>query len=117
MTYDIVVVGGGMAGQAFALSMAKTDYKIAIIEPNNPNPTLNKDFHSRVSAITPTSEQLLKDINAWDLIKRKHAFSHTQVWDQNSHGALDFHAHDESLPHLGHIIENDAIQSALFEAL
>jgi 2-octaprenylphenol hydroxylase len=117
MTYDIVIVGGGMAGQAFALSMVKTDYKIAIIEPNSPNPTLNKDFHSRVSAITPSSEQLLKDINAWDLIKRKHAFSHTQVWDQNSHGTLDFHAHDENLPHLGHIIENDAIQSALFEAL
>jgi 2-octaprenylphenol hydroxylase len=117
VTYDIVIVGGGMAGQAFALSMAKTGYKIAIIEPHSPNPTLNKDFHSRVSAITPSSEQLLKDINAWDLIKRKYAFSHTQVWDQNSHGALDFHAHDENLAHLGYIIENDAIQSALFEAL
>lgn len=117
MTYDIVIVGGGMAGQAFALSMAKTDYKIAIIEPNSPSPTLNKDFHTRVSAITPSSEQLLKDINAWGFIKRKYAFSHTQVWDQNSHGTLDFHAHDENLPHLGYIIENDAIQSALFGAL
>ncbi len=117
MSYDIIIVGGGMVGQAFALSMAKTDYKIAIIEPNNPNPELQADYHTRVSAITPTSEKLLKTIGAWDLIKRKYAFSHTSVWDQNSHGSLDFHAQDESLDHLGHIIENDAIQSALFSAL
>ena len=117
MNYDIVIIGGGMVGQAFALSMAKTNSKIAIIEPNNPNPILGDAHHTRVSAITPTSEKLLKNIGAWDLIKRKHAFANTSVWDQNSHGSLDFHAQDESLDHLGHIIENDVIQSALFTAL
>jgi 2-octaprenyl-3-methyl-6-methoxy-1,4-benzoquinol hydroxylase/2-octaprenylphenol hydroxylase len=117
VNYDIVIIGGGMVGQAFALSMAKTNSKIAIIEPNNPNPILGDAHHTRVSAITPTSEKLLKNIGAWDLIKRKHAFANTSVWDQNSHGSLDFHAQDESLDHLGHIIENDVIQSALFTAL
>jgi len=115
--YDIIINGGGMVGQAFALSMEKSDYKIAIIEPNNPNPELFDEFHTRVSAITPKSEKLLKDIGAWDLIQRKYAFTDTSVWDQNSHGALDFHAKDEQLDNLGHIIENDAIQSALFSAL
>lgn len=117
MTYDIIINGGGMVGQAFALSMANTDYKIAIIEPNNPNPGLHDEFHTRVSAITPKSEKLLKDIGAWDLIKRKHSFVQTHVWDQNSHGSLDFSAGDEGLSHLGYIIENDAIQLALFSAL
>lgn len=117
MKYDIVINGGGMVGQAFALSMANANYSIAIIEPNNPNPALTEEFHTRVSAITPKSEQLLKDIGAWGLIQRKHAFTDTNVWDQNSHGALEFHAKDESLDYLGHIIENDAIQSALFTAL
>ena len=88
--FDVVIVGGGMVGQAFALSMSqKTNATIAIIEPNNPNPKLNKDFHTRVSAITPTSESFLQSIGVWDLIKRKHAFTQTKVWDQNSHGNLD----------------------------
>jgi 2-octaprenyl-3-methyl-6-methoxy-1,4-benzoquinol hydroxylase/2-octaprenylphenol hydroxylase len=51
------------------------------------------------------------------LIKRKYAFTDTKVWDQNSHGHLNFSSADEGLDHLGHIIENDAIQSALFTAL
>jgi 2-octaprenyl-3-methyl-6-methoxy-1,4-benzoquinol hydroxylase/2-octaprenylphenol hydroxylase len=117
VNYDIIIIGGGMVGQAFALSMAKTNNKIAIIEPNSPSPILGNTHHTRVSAITPTSEKLLKDIDAWDLIKRKHAFVNTSVWDQNSHGSLDFHAQDESMSHLGYIIENDAIQLALFTAL
>ncbi len=115
--YDIIINGGGMVGQAFALSMAKSDYSIAIIEPNNPNPVLADKFHTRVSAITPKSEKLLKNIGAWDFIKRKKSFTSTSVWDQNSHGNLAFHAQDESLDYLGHIIENDAIQQALFSAL
>ena len=116
--YDIIIVGGAMVGQAFALSMCnKTQASIAIIEPNNPNPKLDKDFHTRVSAITPSSEAFLQSIGVWDLIERKHTFTQTKVWDQNSHGNLDFSAQDEQLPHLGHIIENDAIQSALFSAL
>ncbi len=116
--FDIIIVGGGMVGQAFALSMAqKTNASIAIIEPNNPNPKLENFFHARVSAITPTSEAFLAKLGVWDLIKRKHAFTQTKVWDQNSHGNLDFNAVDDELNHLGHIIENDAIQSAIFTAL
>ncbi len=117
MDFDIVIIGGAMVGQAFALSLADTDLKIAIVEPNIPNPKLDKDFHTRVSAITPKSENLLKSIGAWENIKRKKAFVNTKVWDQNSHGSLDFDCSDEDVDHLGHIIENDAIQSALYASL
>jgi len=116
--FNVVIVGGGMVGQAFALCMAqKTNASIAIIEPNNPNPVLDDNFHTRVSAITPASEAFLTKLGIWDLIKRKHMFTKTKVWDQNSHGNLDFSAADDNLTHLGHIIENDAIQSAMFTAL
>ncbi len=115
--FDIAIIGGGMIGQAFALSMVNTNNKIVIIEPNNVNPKINQTFHQRVSAITPASEALLKKLGAWDLIKRKYTFINTKVWEQNSPGHLDFYAADEGLTHLGHIIENDAMQSALFTAL
>lgn len=116
-SFDIIVVGGGMVGQAFALSMTNSDLNIAIIEPNNPNPEIQKNFHTRVSAITPTSQAFLHNIGVWDLIQRKYAFTDTKVWDENSHGSLDFSTIDDDSTHLGHIIENDCIQSAMFAAL
>ena len=116
MNVDVVIVGGAMAGQALALSLANSGLSIAVIEPHNPNPELEADYHTRVSAITPKSEALLQSIGAWERIARKQAFSATRVWDQNSHGNLDFEI-DGERDHLGHIIENDAIQRALFAAL
>ena len=74
-------------------------------------------FHTRVSAITPSTKDFLKSINVWNELERKKAFVATQVWDQNSHGHLNFHASDEGLKNLGYIIENDVIQSALFRAI
>ena len=59
----------------------------------------------------------LKSLNIWDDIKRKQVFVATKVWDQNSHGRLNFHAKDENMEHLGYIIENDLIQSALFSVI
>jgi 2-octaprenyl-3-methyl-6-methoxy-1,4-benzoquinol hydroxylase/2-octaprenylphenol hydroxylase len=115
--FDVIIVGGGLVGQALALSLSKQAISIAIIEPNNPNPTLNTAFQTRVSAITHHSEKLLTDLGIWTHIKRKKAFQSTHVWDQNSQGSLHFKAADEHLENLGHIIENDAIQSALYQGL
>ena len=116
--FDVIIIGGGMVGLAFAVELSqKKNCSIAIVEPNTSNPPIKKTFHTRVSAITPSSEQYLKSLNIWNDIKRKQVFVSTKVWDQNSHGRLNFHAKDENMEHLGYIIENDLIQSALFGAI
>jgi len=116
--FDVIVIGGGMVGLVFAIELSqKKNCSIAIVEPNNINPSISKTFHTRVSAITPSSEAYLKSLNIWDYIKRKQAFVSTKVWDQNSHGRLNFHAKDENMDYLGYIIENDLIQSALFSCI
>ena len=113
--FDVIVIGGGMVGLAFAIDLSqKKNCSIAIVEPNNINPSIRKKFHTRVSAITPSSEAYLKSLNIWEDIQRKQVFVATKVWDQNSHGRLNFHAKNENMDHLGYIIENDLIQSALF---
>lgn len=116
-SFDIVIVGGGIVGQAFALSMTKQNLNIAIVEPNNPSPEMQKKFHTRVSAITPSSEAFLQSIGVWHTIQRKHAFTNIKVWDENSHGHLDFSITDDGTTHLGHIIENDYMQSAMYDEL
>ena len=116
--FDVIIIGGGMVGLAFAIELSKKKkYSIAIVEPNTNSQLISKSFHTRVSAITPSSEAYLKSLNIWDDIKRKQVFVATKVWDQNSHGRLNFHAKDENMEHLGYIIENDLIQSALFDAI
>ena len=116
--YDVVVVGGGMVGLAFAIDFAKNQTKsIAIINNDELKVKISNNFHTRVSAINFTSEKYLQELGVWNNIKRKRPFNCVKVWDQNSHGNINFNAQDEGLNHLGHIVENDIIKSALYEAI
>ena len=116
--FDVIIVGSGMIGLSLVVELSKKmELSIAIIDPNNCNPTITDSFHTRVSAITPSTQDFLCSINVWDKIKRKKGFSATKVWDQNSHGHLNFYAKDEGIEYLGHIVENDLIQAALFNAV
>ena len=72
--FDVIVIGGGMIGLAFTLALSrKKNFKIAIIDPNECNPEISSSFHTRVSAITPSTKNFLSSINVWDDIKR--------IWD------------------------------------
>ena len=107
-----------MVGLSLAVELSnKMKLSIAIVDPNDCNPSISKSFHTRVSAITPTSKEFLCSINVWNEIQRKNGFVGTKVWDQNSHGHLNFHAKDEGIEYLGYIVENDLIQSALFDSI
>jgi len=116
--FDVIIVGGGMIGLSLVVELSrKMNLSVAIIDPNDCNPTISDSFHTRVSAITPSTQDFLSSINVWDKIQRKKGFSATKVWDQNSHGHLNFYAKDEGIEYLGYIVENDLIQSALFNAI
>ncbi len=94
-----------MIGLSLAIELSKkTDLSIAIVDPNDCEPSISKTFHTRVSAITPASKDFLSSINIWDLIERKNGFVATKVWDQNSHGRLNFHAKDEDIDYLGFVV-------------
>ena len=72
--FDLLIVGGGLAGAALALAMSlnstSTPLRIALIEggPLQTWPELEEsvyDYDARVSALTDASRQLLDEIGVW----------------------------------------------------
>lgn len=117
--FDFCVVGGGMVGSAMALGLANLGFKIAIIEPSMPIPFQpEQPPDMRVSAISLTSEKLLRELGAWDEIKsmRDCPYKRLSVWDKPS-CRTDFNCADINQPHLGHIIENRVVQLGLHTAI
>ncbi|MCW9028916.1 MAG: UbiH/UbiF/VisC/COQ6 family ubiquinone biosynthesis hydroxylase [Kangiella sp.] len=119
--FDLIIVGGGMVGLALAARLARTQLKIAIIDPK---PVVmswdNSKFDLRVSAITRASQQLLDEIGAWDFIEQveKTAYQRMYVWDgEASRGSIEFDANLLAEPNLGHIIENRVLRRSLFQAI
>ena len=118
--YDIIIIGGGMAGSALACLCAMQDFKVAVIE-NHPPATdwPDDEIDLRVSALTRASQRLLQHIGAWPRMceLRVSPYQEMHVWDAGGSGSIHFDAAELGEPDLGHIVENRVTQLALWEQL
>lgn len=112
-TYDIIIVGGGIAGLTLACMLAKqTSLSIAILE-SSPN-----RIQHRVSAIALSSRRIFESLAIWpELREFASPFRHMQVWDSACKGELTFDSSEIDEPTLGYIVENQMIQSLLEKKL
>lgn len=116
-SYDIIIVGGGMTGLALACMLAqKTSLTIAVLESQSHSSSWSAShYHHRVSAIALSSQRILRSLRVWDDISRQRVspFRQILVWDAAGHGEIRFNSNEIAEPLLGHIIENNLIQSVL----
>lgn len=119
LTFDVIVVGGGLVGLSTALCAAQAGYQVALIEQQHqptPLPT-GLGVKPRVSAINAASQNLLMGLNIWQLLpqERLQAFQSMLVWDGQGAGEIQFSAEQIQQPALGHIIENDVLTAVLWQ--
>lgn len=115
--FDVVIVGSGMVGAALANMCAASGMKVAVIEKFIPEPiTKTSAMRMRVSAISVGSENLLREIGVWSHIVSTRVCPYKQLitWEQGDN-KLIFSNELVGHSHLGHIIENDLVQSALMQ--
>jgi len=115
--YDVIVVGAGMVGAAFACLLARsnTGLSIALLEARATAAFNPEQFDPRVAALTEKSRSLLDCCGAWDSIaaQRVSAYGAMQVWDAEGTGEIHFDCQDVQQPNLGHIVENSLVVESL----
>ena len=114
---DVAIVGGGMVGLAVACGLQGSGLRIAVLENHVPEP-LSPDAAPtlRVSAINAASEKFLTHLGAWpNIATRASCYHGMEVWDKDSFGRIDFDDKSFGFSHLGHIVENAVVHSALWQ--
>lgn len=123
--FDIIIVGGGIAGSALAAALAGSSLRVAVIEATALSVVAPQtshhvnDFDARVSALTPASQDFLDGLGAWPLMAgiTVSPYQKMHVWDADGTGAIDFSAVEMRRPCLGHIVENRVTVWALQQLL
>jgi 2-octaprenylphenol hydroxylase len=117
--FDIVIIGGGMAGLALAVQLADSNFSIALINRDPIHKTLAEIAEPRVSAINLASQKMMEECQVWEQIEydRSNAYRHMHVWDKDSFGEINFSHTDTQNEYLGHIIENQNIVNAFYQVV
>ncbi|XP_077300188.1 ubiquinone biosynthesis protein COQ6, mitochondrial [Arctopsyche grandis] len=121
--YDIIIAGGGMVGCTLACALAKntklSSQKILLLESSPEKKfTLTDRYSNRVSALNPTTKNLMISIGAWKHIEkmRLQPVKNMQVWDACSEAMITFN-HDNLQKDVAYIVENDVLLYAVNEEL
>ena len=122
-SFDVTIVGAGIAGSALAAALTGHGLSIALVEArvlpagrSEPAPGLD-GFDARVSALTPRSQAFLERLGAWAGVTAVRAcpYRHMTVWDAEGTGAIEFDVDEVGAPALGTIVENRVLVEALVE--
>lgn len=116
--YDIIIVGAGMVGSLLAALLKDSGLSILMLERAAVQaPASDAPFEPRVSALTRASENLLRHVGAWAAVEacRCCAYAGMTVWDADGSGRVEFSAREIGESHLGVLVENRLLQSALTE--
>ncbi|MBS0372063.1 MAG: UbiH/UbiF family hydroxylase [Proteobacteria bacterium] len=116
MKFDVLVVGAGLAGAAFAAALRSSSLKIGIVEARPPyRPT---GWDPRIYAISPSNVDFLTAIGIWPHLDTSRI---APVYDMEIHGdaggQLELSAYDCGLRELAWIIESSLMQLELWETV
>jgi 2-polyprenylphenol 6-hydroxylase len=123
--FDIVIVGGGLAGAGLAVALAGTPWRVALVEGREPPPP-PPGWDVRVYAISPSSRRFLEGIGAWPALD---AARIAPIHDMRiagdginagfgpDFGALRFSAYETGVEALAWIAESGRLMDVLWQAM
>ncbi|MEW5782653.1 MAG: UbiH/UbiF family hydroxylase [Pseudomonadota bacterium] len=114
MDYDLIIVGGGLAGLSLAVALRKSRLKIAVVEAHPP--VRPNGWDARVYAISPANVRFLDEIGIWrhlDLTRCQKVTRMSVHGDRG--GALEFSAYASGVDALAWIMEASLLHAELWE--
>lgn len=113
--FDLIIVGGGLAGASLALALREARLRIALIEGQPPRQPSGLD--SRIYAISPANVDFLDAIGAWrHLDGSRMAPIRAMRIVGDAGGKLEFSAFESGVPELGCILESSLMACEFWEA-
>lgn len=113
--FDLIIVGGGLAGASLALALRDTRLRIALVESRPPQRP--EGWDARIYAISPANVEFLRELGAWKHIdaRRVAPISRMQVSGDGG-GRLAFSAYETGVPELGCIVESAEMACEFWES-
>jgi 2-octaprenylphenol hydroxylase len=116
MKYDVVIVGGGLAGLSLASALARSSLEVALLESQPP--IRQAGWDARIYAISPTNQAFLSRLGVWErLDANRLCRTESMEISGDGNGRMEFNAYDTGMGELAWIVESSALQCELWQGL
>lgn len=116
--FDLIIVGGGLAGASLAVALRNSRLRIALVESRQPQRPPVDAWDARVYAVSPANVAFLESIGAWRHLDaaRISPIRAMRIFG-DAGGRLEFSAFQTGVPDLGCILESSLMACELWEGL
>ena len=117
MNFDVVIIGGGLVGASLAAALRSSGLSLALVESQLP-PEPASGWDGRIYAISPGSRSFLEQSGVWSRLDPGRIAPVEVMRVFGDTGAeLEFSAYQMGVAELACILENRALQHALWQKL
>jgi 2-octaprenyl-6-methoxyphenol hydroxylase len=103
--YDLLIAGGGLAGNCLALALKQTGLRIAIVEASTREQQHDSPAGDRALALAAGTVKMLETLGIWQGIKQAAtAIKDIHISDQGHFGKVRLSAQKEQVEALGYVI-------------
>lgn len=112
--YDVLIVGGGLAGNCLALALKDSGLRYAIVEANSREDLYRHPAGDRALALSAGTVEMLNALNVWQGVKKQaESIKHIHVSDQGHFGKTRLSAEKQGVDALGYVIVAREIENEL----
>jgi 2-octaprenyl-6-methoxyphenol hydroxylase len=109
--YDLLIIGGGLAGNCLALALQSSGLRIAIAEAHSRQQLSNSPAGDRALALAAGTVDVLRELNIWQGIDAQAtAIKHIHISDRGHFGKTRLSAAKEGVDALGYVITARVIE-------
>jgi 2-polyprenylphenol 6-hydroxylase len=115
MSFDVLIVGGGLVGLSLARALRDTRLKVALVESRAPSP--GPGWDARIYAVSPANADFLQEIGVWKHLDgaRIAAIEAMEIFGDGG-AKLNFSAYETGVAELGWVLESSLMACELWES-
>ncbi len=117
-SFDVAIVGGGLAGASLAAALRNLPFSVALIEAHAPDSSAQPSFDERTTALGNASRRVFEALGLWDALAPEAArISSIHVSDAGRFGFARLNARELGLDALGYVVPNRVLGRELWAGL
>lgn len=118
ISFDCIVIGGGLSGLTTTLALSKIGLSVAIIDKTSLKMAKKNEGDQRTTAVSASGKKVFEALDVWDSLKKgAEPILDIVVSEKGKKGHLNFDHQTVGTEPMGHILNNIELKNSLISSI